>query len=261
VTGCTLRLLGRDIGYSASPAMHAAAFRALGLPLVYESVDVAAEGVPEELERIRQGDVLGANVTTPHKVLVASLVDELHGDAERLGAVNTVVAQRGGRIVGHNTDLPAIRDELQELGVAPSHAVVLGGGGASGAVVDALRSLGAGTISQVTRRGPGATFDDLADLLPGADLLVNATPVGTADDATPVPARLHRAGLAVFDLVYRPSPTRLVREARRAGARARGGAGMLLGQGYRSLELWLGVPAPIEAMRAALRRELGDADV
>ena len=76
-----------------------------------------------------------------------------------------------------------------------------------------------------------------------------------------MPAGLLRADLAVFDLTYRPSPTRLVREARAVAAPARGGAGLLLGQGYRSLELWLGVPAPIEAMRDALRRELGDPDV
>ena len=99
-------------------------------------------------------------------------------------------------------------------------------------------------------------------MLADADLVVNATPVGTGSDESPVPAALLRPDLAVFDLVYRPSPTRLVREARAAGAPARAGAGMLLGQAWRSLELWLGVPAPIDAMRDGLRQSVGEgADV
>ena len=104
-----------------------------------------------------------------------------------------------------------------------------------------------------TDRGHG-----LPELLADADLVVNATPIGTAADESPVPVALLRPDLAVFDLVYRPSPTRLVREARAVGAPARAGGGMLLGQAWRSLELWLGVPAPIDAMRAALRASVGD---
>ncbi len=95
-------------------------------------------------------------------------------------------------------------------------------------------------------------------ILADADLVVNATPIGTNADESPVPAALLRPDLAVFDLVYRPSPTRLVREARAVGAPARAGGGMLLGQAYRSLELWLPVLAPLEAMRQALRESVGD---
>jgi shikimate dehydrogenase len=257
----TVRLLGRDIGYSASPAMQQAAFHALGLSLVYELTDVETGEVAGQLERLRRGDGIGANVTTPHKRTVATLVDELVGDAQRLGAVNTVVVA-GSRLIGHNTDQPAIADELVTLvDHAPVHAVVLGSGGASGAVVDALHGVGAGRVTHVTRHGDGPAFADLPDVLRDADLVVNATPIGTNEDVSPVPAALLRPDLAVFDLIYRPSPTRLVRDARSVGARARGGAGMLVGQGYRSLELWLGVPAPVDVMRDALRRELGDPDV
>lgn len=245
--------------------MQGAAFAALGMPgLRYELTDVATDAVAAELERLRRGDGLAANVTTPHKLLVAPLVDELRGDAERLGSVNTVVVAAGARLVGHNTDLAALVDELRDLwGNAdpPCHAVLLGSGGASGAVSAAVTAIGGSRITRVSRRGAGATFADLPDVLRDADLLVNATPVGTGEDASPVPRTLLRPDLVVFDLIYRPSPTRLVREAREAGARARGGARMLLGQGWRSLELWLGVVAPVAAMRDALRAELGDPDV
>jgi shikimate dehydrogenase len=244
--------------------MQNAAFAALGLGHVYELADVPAEQVAGELDRLRRADGLGANVTTPHKALVAGLVDELRGDAARLGAVNTVVVEPDGRLVGHNTDLPAAIDELVALvgaGRSPEHAVVLGSGGASAAILAALEAIGARRVTQVTRHRPGPTFADLAAVLLDADLVVNTTPVGTGEAATPIPCELLRPDLAVFDLIYRPSPTRLVREARQVGANARGGASMLLGQGWRSLELWLGRPAPVEAMRAALREELGDADV
>jgi shikimate dehydrogenase len=99
----------------------------------------------------------------------------------------------------------------------------------------------------------------LAKLLATADLLVNATPIGTESDECPVPAGVLRRDLAVLDLVYRPSPTRLVRDARSAGARARGGAGMLLRQAAASFTLWTGRPAPMAVMRRALEAELGGA--
>jgi shikimate dehydrogenase len=100
-------------------------------------------------------------------------------------------------------------------------------------------------------------WPELPTLLADADLLVNATPIGTGSDETPIEADSLRPDLAVLDLVYRPTPTRLVREARAIGAPARGGAGILLTQAVLSLELWTGLPAPVEVMAEALRAELG----
>ena len=106
------------------------------------------------------------------------------------------------------------------------------------------------------RRADGS-IGRLAQVIGEADLVINATPIGTGSDETLVPDTLLRPDLAVLDLVYRPSPTRLVREARAVGAPAESGAAILLGQAWRSLELWLGVRAPVEAMRSALDDELG----
>ena len=250
-----VRLLGHHIAYSASPVMHNAAFGSLGLPVRYELEDVAPEELERAVERLRDDACLGGNVTTPHKVRVGELVDEVSADAARVGAVNTIV-RRDGRLVGHNTDLPALVEELRSLAATSPRAVVLGAGGAARAVLPALEQVGAADVTVVSRRGDH-TWDDLPDLLARADLLVNATPVGTGTDESPVAAALLRADLAVLDLVYRPSPTRLVRDARRAGARAHAGARVLLGQGVRSLELWLERAAPLDVMRDALRSELG----
>lgn len=249
------RLLGHGIAYSASPAMQAAGFAALGLPHRYELADIPPEAIDGVMAQLREAGSGGANVTTPHKLAVAERCDELSADALLLGSVNCVVP-RDGRLIGHNTDLPALEDELRALrpdGVG--RAVLLGGGGAGRAVEVALERAGATRIVRIQRRD--GTWAHLADALAGADLVVNATPVGTGSDESPVPVALLRPELAVYDLVYRPSPTRLVRDARAAGAPARSGAGMLLGQGWRSFELWLGVPAPVEAMRAGLRSALG----
>ena len=214
-------LLGHHIGYSASPAMHNAAFGALGIDARYELSDVDAASLPAAVSRLRSDEALGANVTQPHKLAVCDLVDALAPEVERLGAANTIVRTRG-RLVAHNTDLGALAAELRELGTF-RRAAVLGAGGASRAAVAALGD--AGTETVVVRR---ANWAQLPELLADSDLVVNATPIGTGSDESPVPASLLRGDLAVLDLVYRPSPSRLVRDARAAGAPAAGGARMLL---------------------------------
>lgn len=243
-------LLGHRIGYSASPAMHDAAFAALGMDARYELADVAPEALPDAVAALRAPGRLGANVTQPHKVAVCDLVDELAPEVQRLGAANTIVRD-GDRLVAHNTDLAAVAVELDALGRFAS-AAVLGVGGASRAVHAALTDGGA-VVYPVDR----TRWDSLPDILAEVGLLVNATPIGTASDESPVPADLLRADLAVLDLVYRPSPTRLVREALATGARAAGGAGMLLRQAAASFELWTARAAPLDVMRDALDAELG----
>jgi shikimate dehydrogenase len=248
-------LLGQGISYSASPAMMAAAFSALGLPHTYGIRDVAPADLPAAVDSLRASDSGGSNVTLPHKTAVAHLVDDISPDAVAADAVNVVVRD-ADRLIGHNTDLPAIVDELRLLRPdGLGRVVLLGGGGAARAVELAVQRLD-GTLVRVVRAD--GSWARMPEILGDADLVINATPIGTNADESPVPAELLRPDLAVFDLVYRPSPTRLVREARAVGARARAGGGMLLGQAYRSLELWLPVLAPLEAMRQALRESVGD---
>jgi shikimate dehydrogenase len=205
---------------------------------------------------LRSGEVSGANVTVPHKAAVMALLDALDAGAERAGAVNTIV-NLDGRLLGSNTDVPAIVDEIARVRPDPKHAVILGAGGAAHAVSVALEDLSCGQTTTVTRR----EWPRIPDLLRDADLVVNATPIGTNSDESPFDPALLHAGLAVLDLVYRPSPTRLVHDARAAGAEARAGAGVLLGQGWRSLEAWLDIEASGDikvAMADALAAELGD---
>ena len=240
--------------------MQSAAFAALGLDHTYELADVPPYRLHGMVRLLRSRAFLGANVTVPYKRDVIADLNQIDEVAKRVGAVNTIT-KVGGRLIGFNTDVPAIRDEIRRFRSAPRAAVILGAGGAARAVAIALSEMGAAEPVMVSR----ATWSELPRLLATADLLVNATPVGTSADETPVPAALLHANLAVLDLVYQPSPTRLVREARECGLPARAGAGVLLGQGWRSLEAWLGRPVPEHvkaAMADALGRELGEgADV
>jgi shikimate dehydrogenase len=242
-------LLGQHIGYSASPAMHNAAFAALGIDARYELRDVDTLALADEVAALMDQGRIGANVTQPHKMAVCELVDDVAPEVRRLGAANTIV-RTDDRLVARNTDLAAIAAELP-AGI--SRAVVLGAGGASRAVVAALRDAGCAGVLVLDR----ARWANMPGALATAELLVNATPIGTASDDTPVPARLLHPGLRVLDLVYRPSPTRLVREAREAGAVAHDGAGVLLRQAALSFAMWTGRQPPKEAMQAALRAELG----
>ncbi len=256
--GLEFRLLGQGIAYSASPAMMNAAFEALGLPHRYVLADVPADEVATTVDSLRADGMGGANVTVPYKGVVVPLLDELSDTAREADAVNTIV-KRAGRLIGHNTDMPATVEVLRRLrpgGVG--HALVLGAGGASRAVQRALGQLDVRRVT-ILRRSDGS-IERLPEVATDADLLINATPVGTGADESLVPNGSLRPDLAVLDLVYRPHPTRLVREARDRGAVAEDGSAVLLGQAWRALELWLERPAPIDIMREALTRELENHD-
>jgi shikimate dehydrogenase len=283
VTGKTkvCALLGDPVEHTVSPAMHNAAFAALGLDFVYVSFQVSPENLAEAVAGLRALGVRGFNVTIPHKVTVIPLLDGLDPRAEKLGAVNTVVVEASG-LRGFNTDAAGFMRALQEGGIEPEgrKTVVLGAGGASRAISYSLAEKGAElTILNraeeldwaweiaklieydLWKHVPVAELreDLLAEALDGAGLLVNATSVGMSPDADvcPVPERLLRKDLVVFDVVYNPIETRLLKEARGAGARTISGVEMLVWQGALAFEMWTGQAAPVDVMRRAAVAALG----
>lgn len=273
-------VIGDPVAHSKSPAMQGAAFRALGLPHTYEAVRVAAEDLPRFVARIRDGTYDGANVTVPHKERILSLVDELDASARVAGAANTLCRGADGRIVAHNTDAPALAAELQRLaGPASSfsgRALVLGSGGASRAAVAALGvNLGVRDIVVRARafadRARSEAFASsaprpvtLQPWHPAKDseartlAVVQATSAGMrgADPGDAVAAVVAWDALPLsavaIDVVYAPRDTPWLRAARARGLRCDDGLGMLARQGALALELWLGVAAPLEVMRAAI---------
>jgi shikimate dehydrogenase len=270
-------LIGRPVAHSLSPAMHNAAFAKLGLPHRYEAREVAEKDLAATLDRMRRDDdVLGANVTIPYKEAVLRLVDEVDDEARRIGAVNTIVC-RGGRLIGDNTDRYGFHHGLESAGILSitnKDVLVLGAGGAARACVMELRAGNdvlvanrsieraqrlVDSISPPEEKGGElrAIAWDEARQLAWTDALVNATPLGMqGEDALegfvfdPLPA-------IIADLVPVAAETPLVRRAREAQhVRVMDGLLMLLHQAARSFELWTGVPAPLEAMRAALPRDV-----
>ena len=238
--------------------MQNAAFAALGLEWRYDLLDIPPEDLRAALVRLREPDVAGANVTIPHKRAVMELLDGVEPEALRARAVNTI-AKEGGRLVGSNTDVAAIRAAVAEVGVEPRGAdvVILGAGGSARAAAVAL---GGAHVTFVARRPdevdvPGRVVAWSDDAWPrharSADLLLNATPLGRRDEMPLRPNALPRTG-AVVDLVYVRGGTPLVRKARSFGLRTADGWGVLLAQGARSFEIWSGKAAPLEVMRQTL---------
>lgn len=251
-------LLGHGIAYSASPAMHNAAFGAVGLDWTYELADVPPERLPEAVARLRDPDAGGANVTIPHKISVMPLLDELEGDATAVGAVNTI-RRRDGRLIGSNTDVTGVRVALGAVGVEPSgaRAVVLGVGGSARAAGVALRGADVTFVARRPEVGAGlpgrvvAWSEPWEALARHADVVINATPLGRRGEMPVRPAHLPVRG-AVVDLVYVDGGTPLVRRARQLGLRCVDGWSVLLAQGAAAFQAWTSLPAPVEAMRSAL---------
>jgi len=279
-----LGLAGYPLAHSLSPQLHTAALKRLGLEGEYRLYPVLPQdraALAALLDRVRRGELDGLNVTIPHKQTVIPMLDELSPVAQGIGAANTVY-RRGGRLVGENTDVSGFWADLErflgnEAVGAQGKAIVLGAGGAARAVLHALGSHGwqvtlavrrtslekAAGLAHVFRAAPfGGSLRwvvlEAAALLPLLDdvrLLVNATPVGMSPQGgrSPWPKGLEFPPTAgVYDLIYTPRETRLVRQAKSAGLRATTGLGMLVEQAIRSFEIWTGQAPAREVMWRAV---------
>jgi shikimate dehydrogenase len=266
-------VVGDPVAHSASPRLFLALGTALGLPLEYRAERVTEGELPGFLERVRAGAYQGLSVTLPHKQAVLRLSDTASAVARAVGAANTLV-QREGRLEADNTDGLGLLRALAGQGVSVEGArvLVLGAGGAARAALHATREAGARAL-YVFNRTPeraetlaaafGASAVPLAELprlLQDVDLLIQASAAGLSRPAeTPLPQGcvLHPR-LSVLDMVYQPLETRLLGDARAAGARAVDGLWMLVHQALAQCQLWTGVeagPSVAIALHAALQQE------
>lgn len=262
----TLGVIGWPVSSSLSPTIHNAAFRALGLDWTYVPLPVRPDALAEALRGLAALGFRGANVTMPHKTGAADLVDRRSEEAALLRSVNTVVVTPDG-LEGHTTDVEGFARLLREdLAFDPVGRSVLlfGAGGAARACAFALARGGAARIdiavrdperaAEVTRlagevqgRLEVIPFAQAAATAP--DLVVNATPLGAAGEALPLPPL--GPGMLVVDLLYRPAVTPLQATARAAGAAAANGLGLLLHQAGLAFERWTGQVPPLDVMSAA----------
>ena len=276
-------VFGWPVAHSRSPAMHNAAFAALGLDAVYVPLAVPPERLAQAVDACAALGVSGFNVTLPHKTLIMPLLSSIEPVARAIGSVNTVLRD-GERLIGTNTDAAGLAASLREAGLqlAGADVVVLGAGGAARAAVVGLAEAGAARVCVAARRleqaemlvrevaphVPAAALCpcDLGPGLPGAlgtaSLLIQATSATLGDTETArafaatLPLEALPRSAAVCDLVYKPLQTALLARAQALGFSCVDGLGMLLHQGALALERWTGQPAPVEVMRAALRTQI-----
>lgn len=271
-------IIGYPVEHSLSPAMHNAAFRSLGLNCAYVAFRVSLEALGDAVRGLKALGVEGFNVTIPHKVEVMRYLDDVDPVAKAIGAVNTV-KRVGKKLHGYNTDGAGALTALTEAGVTlpAKKAVVMGAGGAARAIAFALasnvrdlvilnRTVARGATlaealkehSKIAVRAASLNRTVLTEELAEADLLINATSTGMhPQPESPVASDLLRPGMVVFDIVYSPLETQLLREARSKGLKTVDGVGMLVHQGARSFEIWLGKKPPIDVMRHAVLERLG----
>jgi len=266
-------LIGDPVEHTMSPVMHNAAFKDVEIDYLYLPFRVKKEELGKAIEGMRALNMKGLNVTIPHKVAVMQFLDKLDPLAEKIGAVNTIVNDNG-TLTGYNTDASGFLKALLEKRIEPEgkRVVILGAGGASRAISFILADRGAhlvilnrlleldwakelaNRISQHFNKEVEALElkrENLERVLKKADILVNATSVGMSPNTneTPAPADLLRPSLIVFDIVYNPIKTRLLKEAETAGAKTINGVDMLIWQGAIAFEKWTGHKAPVELMR------------
>jgi len=245
-------------GHTLSPVLHAAAYRALGLDARFEVFDLPHGELEPALAGLRARGLTQLCVSLPHKETALRLADRVSEAARRIGAANTLTA-RGAALEAENTDWIGVQRALEAHGPwTGKRATVLGAGGAARAVVFALRQLGVEVVvsnrtharAERLARELGARTGTLAEPW---DLLVNATSVGMSPDdaSTPAPAESLRPGALVFDTVYRPLETRLLREARARGCRTQDGLAMLVHQAVEQIRLWSGKRADPDVLRRA----------
>ena len=272
-------LFGHPVTHSLSPAMHNAAAATLGINYQYTTTDVAPGALSTALDRLRAGEWEGANITIPHKQAVLPRLDELSKTAAALGAVNTVIRDND-KLHGDNTDVPGFLAEIDTLEVqlARQPTLIFGAGGSARAIAFGLLQRGA-EVRILTRNLPAGsqlardlyratgerilnfewTPTDLGQAAQGCVLAVNCTPLGMTPrvHATPwFPVVPFPDKILIYDLVYNPTETMLLRQARSHGLRAKGGIGMLVQQGALAFALWTGCEPPVNAMQTAARRAL-----
>ncbi|MBQ6344833.1 MAG: shikimate dehydrogenase [Methanobrevibacter sp.] len=268
-------LIGHPVEHSFSPPMHNAAFKALEMDYVYTAFDVNPNDLKNAIAGARSLNIKGFNVTIPHKIEVMEYLNEIDEVASLIGAVNTIDFKD---LKGYNTDgIGALKAIDEVTNIKNKNVVIAGAGGASRAISFYLAKYGTDKLTILNRNVDKAqkladdvlssaliddvSSDDIRNMdLDDADILINTTPVGmhpNVDDTPIASGELMHEDLVVFDAVYNPNETGLLKEAIKAGAKPVYGIKMLLYQGAESFEIWTGKKAPIDVMEDALRTTLG----
>jgi shikimate dehydrogenase len=258
-------IFGYPIEHTLSPLMHNSAFETLGLDICYVAFSVSSEALPDSVNAIRSLNLLGVNITVPHKEKVLPLLDKVNEEAAFIGAVNTIT-NTDGTLTGYNTDGRGFISSLSEEGISidEKDIVIIGAGGACRAisyyVSEKASKLSLYDIDKPKAEKLAADLEKIRknvfliqriEDVGKPDMIINATPLGLKpDDPLPLNPDFITPDMTICDLVYKS--TNFLQEAVKRGAKTLDGSGMLLWQGVLAFELWTGVKPPVDVMRQVL---------
>jgi len=265
-------VIGSPVSHSLSPLMHNSALKYYGYKAAYFAIDLGENELSEFASWMNRDSFRGCNITIPYKRTMMKMVDQIDPSAKEIGAINTVV-KKNSKLVGFNTDSIGFKKPLQKYtnAIDGSTALIFGTGGASNAVVQALRQMNCEEIILISRRPAAkpaaeifegckvAGYDQWTAYAEEASLIVNATPLGMHPDIDSSPVRegeeIHLSSSLCYDLVYKPGMTKFLRQAESVGSETIGGLEMLIHQGSESFRLWTGQPFPISFVKRQIRIE------
>ena len=272
-----LGIIGNPLAHSVSPAIQAEALSSVKLNGSYEKFEIQKEDIPKLLDYFKNNDFTGFNVTIPYKTEIIKYLDEIDETAEKIGAVNTVKIS-GNKLIGYNTDIYGFYSSVNNALFV--NAALLGCGGAALAVVFALEKMGCKKLTiyarnldkanefiqsiqkKVSMHFEARLLENISDLS-DVDILINATPLGTKGEnqrKTPVKKEIFgtsKKSMIVYDLVYNPSETLFIKNAKEYGLYAINGLDMLILQGAKAFEIWTGEIPDIRTMKAIALKNIG----
>ena len=270
-------LFGHPIQHSMSPIMQNVAFKDLGLDYVYIAIDIAPDNLKQAFDVVRALDIKGANITVPHKETVLKYIDEISPLARRIGAINTI-KNENGKLIGRNTDASGAKKAIKEanIDIIGKNIMIIGAGGAARALAHSFieEANNLVIINRTSNRGKTLAteltkeynkevlfkkFENkiFEEMLPSIDILVNTTTIGMFPNTllSPIPKNYLHKDLTVFDIIYNPLETQLMKNASEKGCRVLGGLDMLIYQGVLSFEWWTNKTPNIELMKRSVLNE------
>jgi shikimate dehydrogenase len=267
----TYCIIGDPVQHSLSPLIQNAAFSALGIKSTYISFRVPSHDLKTSIESLKSIGIAGFNVTIPHKMSILQYLDKLDPTASKSNAVNTVKNDTG-KLIGYNTDIYGFIQPLysRNIDFEGKKVLIIGAGGAAYAIVTSLSyEKGIEKISLVNRSSDKASklvehalklglnihkedFENLSQIASQSDLIINSTSIGLNNESSPIERNYINPNSLVYDIVYKPIVTDLLRKAKEVNARVVYGYEMLIAQGAQAFKIWTGCDAPINAMKNAL---------
>ena len=266
----TFAVIGDPIDHSLSPTIHNAAYRQLGLECTYIAYRIPKGQLDVEIDSLKKIKISGFNVTIPHKINVMEYLDELDENCKTIGACNTVIND-DGNLKGYNTDMDGFLEPIKNRNITIQNSKILlfGAGGAARAIIAGLAKEKARHVTIVNRttehglqlkefsgsiglNSEVKTIEEMNEFHADYDLIINSSSLGLKNESSPIPIKIINQETVVYDIVYKPVNTELIKESKKKNAEIIYGYEMLLGQAIRSFEIWLEQKAPYDEMKKAL---------